>query len=66
MVKEGLSSSDNVISTWSNEMYDGAEVVISDDSSTDMQTSQSDSAKESETTGTETESAETGDSAGNN
>lgn len=66
VVKEGLSSSDNVISTWSNEMYDGAEVVISDDSSTDMQTSQSDSAKESETTGTETESAETGDSAGNN
>lgn len=66
VVKEGLSSSDNVISTWSNEMYDGAEVVISDDSSTDMQTSQSDSAKESETTGTETESVETGDSAGNN
>ena len=66
VVKEGLSSSDNVISTWSNEMYDGAEVVISDDSSTDAQTSQSDSAKESETTGTETESAETGDAAGNN
>lgn len=30
-VKEGLSVSDDVISTWSNEMYDGANVVLSKD-----------------------------------
>ena len=29
-VKEGLTSGDNVITTWSNELYDTAEVILSD------------------------------------
>ena len=29
-VKEGLTLNDDVISTWSNELYNGAQVIISD------------------------------------
>ena len=28
-IKDGINTSDKVISTWSNELYDGAEVLLS-------------------------------------
>ena len=48
-IKEGLNTSDKVISTWSNELYDGAEVILSKKEGVQIESSTAETANNVET-----------------
>jgi RND family efflux transporter MFP subunit len=56
-VKEGITTDDQVVATWTSELYDGSEVILSDGSSKENQTTEetaSESKTETEGTALET------------
>ncbi len=50
-IKEGLNTSDKVISTWSNELYDGAEVMLSEKEGAESSTADTANIEETESAG---------------
>lgn len=57
-IKEGISESDQVINTWTSELYDGSEVTLSEETQTNQENQAEDSQTEAETEGATAETSE--------